>query len=59
MFDEWMAEWKLQWELGSKTSVIIVIQNKFGPEMHPSVDSSTIYSSQDLEATCVHQQMNI
>ena len=24
--------------------------------MHPSVHSSTIYSSQDMAATCVHQQ---
>ena len=24
--------------------------------MHPSVYSSTIYSSQDMEATCVHRQ---
>ena len=26
--------------------------------MHPNVHCSTIYSSQDMEATCVHQQEN-
>ena len=26
--------------------------------MYPSVHSSTVFSSQDVEATCVHQQMN-
>ena len=26
--------------------------------MHTNVHGSTIYNSQDMEATCVHQQMN-
>ena len=26
--------------------------------MHPNVHSGIIYNSQDIEATCVHQQMN-
>ena len=65
-------QWKTAWRFPKKLKIELPCDQKFYSwvyiwkekrtnlkrYIHPNVHSSIVYNSQDIEATCVHQQIN-